>query len=564
MVRDALTGWAVPVRLDEASTGAEALERLAAGAYDCVLLDHRLPDTDGIELLVPVGLAGPACIVITGQGSEALAIAAMKRGAADYLDKDELASRTLWRAIIQAHGLAEARRAQFDAQTERQRLALHDPVSGLPNHGLFQSVLERTLAQAGREHPLVAVGKVALDHFKRVNDTYGHGAGDRALRIVGERLRHALRACDLAARLGGDEFALIIIDLQRPEELEPIAERLSAALCEPIDLDGGRIWIGASLGFCLCAELRADADRLLASADIALGRARNEGHNRTCWFTTEMDAAIRRRQRVHKTLPTALARREILVYYQPMVCLATGTVIGLEALVRWRHSDEGVLLPHEFLPVAREAGLLATLGAFVIDEVCAQIRAWLDRGVEIGRVSINLSPQQLCRADVVGRLRDALARWEVPAARLLVEVTEEVFLDRDRAVIAANLSGLSGLGVEVAIDDFGTGCASLAELRRRPFAWLKIDRSFVQDVDHDPDAAVIVGSVVKLASALGKRVIAEGVEARAQAERLGGLGVPAVQGFLFGRPMAARDAEVRLRRAPPGAPPQPNPPAGAA
>jgi len=549
ILRTALNTSTMPIRLDETATGAEAMLRLAEKDYDCVLVDYRLPDMEGVDLVATlVRPGGPACILITGQGSEAVAVDAMKRGASDYLSKSDLNTEALWRSILYAHSLSEARRAQLRAQLELERLALHDALTGLPNRALFQSLLDKAIAHARRDGSLVAVGRVDLDHFKLVNDTYGHRVGDEVLGITADRLRRCLRAEDTAARLGGDEFALIVTGLRHPVDLEPVVDRMAHRLRGPMAVAGRRIWIGASIGFCFGGQDAKSADDLLVSADLALYRAKGEGANRTCWFTAELDSEVRSRQELQKSLPEALANDRLVMYYQPMVSLRETALVGMEALVRWLHPEQGLMFPDRFLPMAREIGLLSEIGERAIDQVCRQLRGWRDRGLDTGPVSINLSPQQLGRSDVVGAVRDALARWGLPPSSIAIEITEDVLYDRDRAVMKANLEGLGALGVDILLDDFGTGFASLAELRHSPVSCLKIDRSFVRDLGDGPEAAVFINSIVDLARGLRKRVIAEGVETEVQAAQLRRLGVPVVQGFLFGRPCAPEDAERFLPR----------------
>jgi diguanylate cyclase (GGDEF)-like protein/PAS domain S-box-containing protein len=426
------------------------------------------------------------------------------------------------------------------AEERMRHQALHDELTGLPNRNLLQDRLRQALAHARRGGWQVGVLLLDLDDFKDVNDTLGHPAGDRLLRAIAERLAGVIRASDTLARLGGDEFAIVQPGPGcSPDGAAELARRLIGALEAPLSLDGQELRVGASVGVAIAPGDGEDADELVRRADLALYRAKTDGRGRHQFFEAALDAAVQARKRLESELRRAVARGEFVLHYQPQLDLATGGPAGVEALVRWRHPERGLVGPAEFVPLAETCGLIGPLGAWVLDEACRQARDWERRGSPT-RVAVNLSPAQLRQAGGVPRAVDeALRRHGLDARWLELEITESVLLDRSDGTTDRALQELAARGVRLALDDFGTGYSSLSHLRRLPVATIKVDRSFVRGIGRDQDDEALVRAIVALGRNLGKRVVAEGVESQAQLALLRQLGCDAAQGFLLGRPQEA-------------------------
>jgi diguanylate cyclase (GGDEF)-like protein len=430
------------------------------------------------------------------------------------------------------------------AQEQANHLALHDPLTGLPNRRLLQDRLTNALAQARRKRGLVAVLLLDLDDFKAVNDTLGHPAGDALLQAIARRLSGILRVSDTLARLGGDEFALVQVGARQPADIAILAQKVLAALASPFDLGGQEAYISTSLGIALFPDDGGDTHDLLKNADLALYRAKAEGRGRFRFFEPAMDAEIRTRQRTGRELRQALERGEFVLHYQPRFDLARGAITGAEALLRWLHPQRGLVPPGEFVPHAESAGLIVPLGAWVLAEACRQARGWSEAGHGL-TVGVNVSPAQLRHPDMVQTVDDALSSSGLRPMLLELEITEGLLVEATDGVRGC-LVGLAARGVQLAIDDFGTAYSSLAYLRRLPAQRIKIDRSFVRDIGSDAEDEAVVRAIVTLGHSLGKQVVAEGVETEAQMVFLRELGCDEAQGYLLAPPVAAEELEGLL------------------
>ena len=424
------------------------------------------------------------------------------------------------------------------AEERIRHLALHDELTGLPNRHLLQDRLRQALALAARNDGHVAVLLLDLDRFKDVNDTLGHPAGDRLLREAALRLTAAVRASDTLARLGGDEFAVIQSALQQPGGAAILAQRLLAALSAPFALDAHEVDVGASVGIAVFPNDGTTADELIRRADLALYRAKHQGGSRSRFFEPVMDTEARSRRVLERELRRALDRRELVLHYQPQLELGTGRVTGIEALIRWRHPERGLVPPVEFIPLAEACGLILRLGVWVLDEACRQARAWQEAGLEL-TVAVNLSAAQLRHGGFLQAIDDTLGRHRLDPARLELEITESLLLERTESTTDRTLRGLAARRIAMALDDFGVGYSSLAYLKRLPVQKIKIDRSFVRDIGTDPEDEALVRAIVTLGHTLGKIVVAEGVETEPQLAFLRRLECDAAQGFLLGRPQEA-------------------------
>jgi diguanylate cyclase (GGDEF)-like protein/PAS domain S-box-containing protein len=427
------------------------------------------------------------------------------------------------------------------AEARIAHMAQHDALTGLPNRVLFHQRLDAALAQLDHRGGLLAVHCLDLDHFKSVNDTLGHPIGDDLLRVVAQRLKDNLRDCDLVARLGGDEFAVIQRDITHPREANDLAARLIAALSANYDIQHHEVVIGASIGIALAPSDGKAADILLRNADMALYRAKADGRGTSHFFEAEMDRRIQARRVLELDLRKAFANNEFDLHYQPLVNLHTDRISGFEALLRWHHPERGMVLPGEFIAVAEEIGLIGPLGEWVLRRACTEAARWPG---EI-KIAVNLSPAQFRTRGVVQAVLSALAYSGLPPHRLELEITESVLLGETEANLAI-LHQLREIGARISMDDFGTGYSSLSYLRSFPFDKIKIDRSFVRDLEKRPDCMAIIRAVAGLGASLGISTTAEGVETREQLERLRAEGCTEAQGFLFSAPRPAADVTALL------------------
>jgi diguanylate cyclase (GGDEF)-like protein len=424
---------------------------------------------------------------------------------------------------------------------ERQlrHLAMHDPVCGLPNRIYFAERLERAITEVRDGGPTAAVFYIDLDHFKDINDTLGHHIGDELILNVTQRLSEIMRDNDLVARLGGDEFAIIMTCASDSYSLQAIAERILSAICTPFIVSGHGINIGASIGIAVIDSCVQDAGDILRYADMALYRAKNEGRNRACIYDAAMDADLSNRKLLESALRQAIKNQELHVVYQPIVNPSGQKLMGVEALARWVHPIHGEIPPARFIPIAEHSGLIVELGEFMLRRAC------LGRNWPALTVAVNVSPLQFRRPDFVELIECIITETGFEADRLELELTESTLLGNLEHAELSMLQ-LKGIGVCFALDDFGTGYSSLLYLRRFPFDKLKIDSSFVRSIEKAADAAAIVHAVVSLGRALGMKVTAEGVETAEQHLFLRAAGVHSMQGFRFGRPVAAAEIDHRL------------------
>lgn len=434
-------------------------------------------------------------------------------------------------------------RKRVEQQIEYQ--AYHDALTGLANRRLFHEHLSLAVALAQRRHTRVAVLFLDLDHFKLVNDSLGHSVGDALLRHVSGRLKEALREGDTVARVGGDEFTIVLQELVRREDAALVAEKVLRTIAEPIDLNGHRLYVTTSIGITVFPDDGEDAETLLKNADAAMYRAKAEGRNTYQMSTLELSLSTHERMAVENGLHHALEAGEFELLYQPQIDTETMQVVGMEALLRWKHPQRGMILPESFIRVAEERGLILPIGEWVLRRACREARRFQDLGHPRFRVAVNISARQFRDPLLLAAVQDALAQAGLPPDSLELEITETVAME-DVELTMTTLAQLRKLGVAIAIDDFGTGHSSLAYLKRFPLDALKIDRSFVADLPDKFEDAAIVSSVIQLANGLGLRVVAEGVERREQLDFLLEAGCREVQGYYFSYPVRPSDIEVLL------------------
>lgn len=414
-------------------------------------------------------------------------------------------------------------------------LASHDPLTGLPNRSLFNDWLLHSASEVDRAGGSLAVLCLDLDHFKEVNDLLGHAAGDALLQQAKDRMTSALRRHDVLARLGGDEFAIIQKHVNQPYGSTKLAERLIAELSKPFNLDGNEVMIGLSIGISLrdskpMADDR-DGQNLLQQADLALYKSKGDGRGTFRFFEEDMNEKLISRKKMEADLRLAISRNELQLHYQPQVDLKRNEIKGVEALIRWYHSEQGLISPDDFIGLAEETGLIVPIGEWVIREACRQAKDWPDLSF-----AVNVSPVQFRQGNLVEAVRNILQETEVDPNRLELEITEGVLLNHTEETIES-LEALQALGIRIAMDDFGTGYSSLSYLRRFPFDKIKIDKSFIADIGACTDADSIIEAVISLGASMGMKSNAEGVETAEQADLLREQGCNEVQGFFFGRPL---------------------------
>lgn len=438
------------------------------------------------------------------------------------------------------------------ARDERlYRQAHYDPLTSLPNRILFRDRLAQEIANATAGLSRGALLYIDLDHFKRVNDSVGHSAGDQLLTIVAQRLRSCVKEGDTVARLAGDEFTVILRNVTDPNSARTVGERIIEALRLPVNIGGRDHYICASIGITLFPDDGTGIDDVMRNADTAMYRAKDLGRGCTMFFDPAMNAkaALPTETGLHR----ALRRREFSLFYQPQFAVSSGSLAGVEALIRWQTPRDGMRQPGEFVPAAEESGLIIDIGGWVLDAACTQLAAWRDEGIAPPRLALNVSAQQLKHAEFPRLVKRALEKYELDASLLELELTESVFADE---VAGATLEKLHELGVHLALDDFGTGYSSLSYLRQYPIGTVKIDRTFIEEVPQNSATATLVETIIVMSHALGKRVVAEGIETSEQLDFLRERRCDIAQGFYLARPLAAPVVtELLQARAQSGSPP---------
>jgi len=421
-------------------------------------------------------------------------------------------------------------------QSRLAYMASHDALTALPNRRLFNEVLETETQKALRRGRKIALLYIDLDHFKDVNDTMGHAVGDRLLQQFSARVVGVLRAGDTLARIGGDEFALLQVDPEDAADASELADRLIAALAQPFDGETRPIFIAASIGITMFPDDAGTVELLHRNADLAMYRAKNDGRGRSHFFDESLNKEVHRRSMLEQALrePTLMTQLEIV--YQPQFELRTGRVSGVEALLRWEHPEHGVISPDEFIIVAERSGLILEIGTWVLRETCRQAVRWREAGVPQLTMSVNVSTMQFRTGNLPQLVAEILKETGLPGSWLELEITETGIM-QDMHVAAEMLMALHAQGVGLAIDDFGTGYSSLSYLRKVPVDRLKIDKSFIKDVTVSEDAAVVAATIVQLARSLRLKVVAEGVETKAQADFVHQTGCEFVQGYYFAKPL---------------------------
>lgn len=474
-----------------------------------------------------VGLVAD-CVLVRRDGFEC----AIEDSAAPIHNRDGQVSG----AVIVFHDVSESRAMAL----KMSHLAQHDFLTGLPNRMLLTERLSRAIGLAQRHHKQVGVLFLDLDYFKNVNDSLGHAVGDQLLQSVGERLSANVRATDTVCRQSGDEFVILLAEIEHPNDAALIADKLLAAFSVSHQVGGQDLHITLSIGISVYPDDGVDLDAVLQSADTAMYHAKAHGRNSFQFFRSDMNTRAVRRLHLESSMRRALKRGEFVLHYQPKIDLASGTISGAEALIRWQDPELGLIPPAQFVPVAEECGLIVPIGRWVLREACRQVKAWLDAGLAVVPVAVNISALEFRHKSFLEGLLLILEETGLAPGYLELELTESILM-HDVEASASVLASLKAMGVKLAIDDFGTGYSSLSYLKRFPIDTLKIDQSFVRDIATDADDATIVSAVIGMGRSLNHRVVAEGVETAEQFSFLRARHCPEGQGYLFSHPLSAED-----------------------
>ncbi|WP_321837730.1 MULTISPECIES: EAL domain-containing protein [Pseudomonas] len=556
-----------------ASTGEQALALVAQQPPDLILLDAMMPDTNGYQvarqLKASASTANIPIIMLSGLGEQSARLLGLEAGAEDFLCKP-FASDELWLRVrnllrLKAFGdyqavhtlMLEQQLQKRTLDLERFRSAMgsderllkmanYDPLTGLPNRNLFYTTLQMGLTQAALRGWQLAVVTVGLNDFKSINLTWGHLLGDQVLGEFSQRLSNCLNVSDTLGRMDGDELALILMIRKGQAGPRQMVDRIREVLREPFKLQGNDIPMTANIGIALYPDDGADAHRLVKHANTAMGLAKQAGRDTYRFYTAQMNVEVLARQELETALRDAVRKQAFEVFYQPKISLSDGRICGVEALLRWPRPGGEAVSPAVFVPVLESLGLISRVGQWVIDRVCSQIAHWQSTGLGAVEVAVNVSALQISEGDLIDDIQRSLKAHQLEPQWLEVELTEGSLMENTPHTIASLLT-LRDIGVKISIDDFGTGYSSLAYLSRFPIDKLKIDIAFIREVTFNPQDAAIARTIIELAHSLNLQVIAEGVETREQLAFLTDNGCDQVQGYLFCRPLPARELEALLR-----------------
>jgi diguanylate cyclase (GGDEF)-like protein len=527
-------------------SAAEA--HLAAHAADIILLDLGLPDAQGLEAIRRAHAAAPGVpvVVLTGLDDESLAVQALQQGAQDYLIKGQIETRGLLRSLRYAIERKTMESAALAMARQMAHSAEHDFLTGWPNRMLLNDRVGQAIALAARHVKKVAVLFLDLDGFKHINDSLGHQVGDKLLQSIAKRLVDCIRGSDSVSRQGGDEFVVLLLELEHAEDAAVTARRMLQAVAQPHSIGQHDLHVTASIGVSVYPDDGLDADTLIKNADTAMYQAKENGRRSFQFFKPAMNVRAVERQFIEEGLRGALERQEFALHYQPKVNLTTGAITGAEALIRWTHPARGSISPADFIPVAEDCGLILPIGAWVLREACAQARIWMDAGLPVASMAVNVSAMEFRAENFLENLFAVLAETGLDPKSLELELTESVLM-KHAASAAAILQTLRESGIRVTVDDFGTGYSSLSYLRKFPVDALKIDQSFIRQISSAGNDTVIVKAVIGMGRSLKLRVIAEGVEKLEELAFLRAYRCDEAQGYYFSRPVPPQQFAMLLR-----------------
>ena len=521
----------------EASDGLEAIKAVEKYHPALILLDAVMPGIDGFTTCQQIkdnGHADIPVMMITGLDDDASVERAYEVGAIDFITKP-----IKW-AVLKHRVKSVV--AKVIAERKVQLLAYRDTLTDLPNRLLFADRLEQAVFRAERSRTSVALMLVDIDDFKLVNDSFGHDAGDKLIKAVGQLISKSLRRADTVARLGGDEFAVIIEDINSPEDAISIADNLTTILEHNVRLDDQETYTSASIGIAVYPDDGKDARTILKNADTAMFRAKESGRHCFQFYKPELSVSAMERLDLENSLQAAFENDEFLIHYQPIIDIHKNEIVGVEALLRWQHPDKGMIQTTDFLPTVEKSGLIIALGEWLIFSVCKQIRVWQDAGLKEQNASINLAPRQFEEQDLVALFTQAIAENNIEGSSLSVEVTERTLIE-NVGEVESTLKKLRNMGIKVMLDDFGTGYASLAYLKDFPVDVVKIDREFISGIPDNPDDSAFVDAIAGLTRGLKLDLLAEGVETESQVKMLKSVGCHYGQGYYWSKALPGDEYE---------------------
>jgi diguanylate cyclase (GGDEF)-like protein len=516
-------------------TANEGVALLQDKEFDIVITNLNLPDTEGLNVInyIQENNSKIPIIILSDLDNEELALEIVQMGAQDYLIKGQGDGHLINRVID--YSIERKKDVQ-----QLSHLANYDSLTGLANRLLFRERLDRALIRADRNKELVALFVIDLDRFKNINEYLGHDVGDQLLVKVASRLQKCTREGDTIARLGGDEFTIIMEDVKSVDDAVTIADKVLHLMKNSFDLGSREVFVTPSIGITIYPIDDAQATNLFVKADSAMYEAKNSGRNCYRFYTADMNSRLISQTNMESKLRRAVERKEFVLHYQPKFSIDGQRAIGAEALIRWKDSEEGMISPAVFIPLAEETGLIGPITDWVMEEACRQNSEWQQQGYEAIRMAVNLSPKQFNQKNVAKRIFNQIIYSDLAPKYVELEITEGALVEN---VEKSNeiLNELKEWGIHISIDDFGTGYSSLSYLKKFPLDTLKIDQSFVRDLMHDPDDAAIVSAIIGMAKSLRFNVIAEGVETAEQLSYLAEHGCNEVQGYYTGKPVPAEE-----------------------
>lgn len=540
------------ITISQASSAAEGLAQFDSDDFDAVLLDYRLPDIDGMEVLQLLNKHPQhhaAVIILTGAAAdEDLEREFIEAGAQDVLFKSEIAHKHLTRAITHARSRHLLERQLQESHQRLRALAENDSLTGLANRYYFDESLRAAIPRAKRQNDQLALLFLDLDNFKIINDSLGHVIGDQVLKEVAQRLLRVVRAGDIVCRLGGDEFAVLAHNFDSQEAISQLAQRILDDLRRPVMVGKIENRVSTSIGIATYPDAGQNASDLLKAADLAMYRAKRDGRNNYQFFSQSMQAQMQERVRLEKELRRLIPTDHFILFYQPIVDAQTFQICGAEGLIRWDHPERGILPPSEFIGLAEEIGLIGEIDSKSRLKACQQIARWRQEGLvdDNFNMKFNVCAQLLTDEDLYQNIINDLNSTGVPGRCVSLEITESVLIENLQAT-AQRLRQMLDYGIEIAVDDFGTGYSSMAYLKELPAKTLKIDRTFVMGVPENAADCRILRAMIIFAKSLNLTVVVEGVETREQARICRDYGADLLQGYLFSKPLSPAAFEQLLR-----------------
>ncbi len=547
---DALNHTHYTFEIDQMDTAEAGLLAVKAQAYDLILLDYPLLIASGMELINELNASemGRVVVMLSHADKDETAMKCLEQGAQDFIIKSEITPSRLMSIAMQARQCKKIEGELLESRSQLQRLAERDTLTNLSNRYMFEIGLEQGLALSKRHNTGMALLVLDLDNFKNINDTMGHGVGDTLLQTVAKRLTKTVRGGDMLCRLGGDEFAILMHDLEEPELIDYLTKRIFETMREPLIVDGVEVHLTVSIGVATYPGCGEGANQLLKCADIAMYQSKDSGRNQVVFYSSDVHERIMKRVELERDLHSAVSNKEFYLCYQPQVNCETEEMIGIEALIRWKHPEKGLVSPEDFIPMAEKISLINDIGDWVFETAFAQYSKWRSQKIAFSdnfSLSVNVSALQLEQSDLAERVEKWLKEYDLPASSIEIEVTETSLINGS-AGCATVLCKLAALGVKLSLDDFGTGYSSLAQLQELPFSVLKVDKSFVKSIDQDNetnDTALFLEGINALAKILKIETVVEGVETETQIQICQRLDFDRLQGYYYAQPMSAEALE---------------------